>query len=114
VSALSGLGRCSLLGRRWLLAFRPPNLPPERPGCNAIRAPQPCPRVAPKCSLWPVASIPSFSIVGNMRARSKRRSKVSIGAMGLMDNIIAVTVYVVVAGLALSELYRFVQRVVSR
>ena len=31
-----------------------------------------------------------------------------------MDNIIAVTVYVVVAGLALSELYRFVQRAVSR
>ena len=49
-----------------------------------------------------------------MRARSKRRSKVSLGAMGLVDNIIAVTVYVVVAGLALFELYRFVQRAVSR
>jgi hypothetical protein len=51
---------------------------------------------------------------GNMRAKSKRRSKVSLGAMGLVDNIIAVTVYVVVAGLALSELYRFVQKAVSR
>jgi cobalamin biosynthesis protein CobD/CbiB len=34
--------------------------------------------------------------------------------MGLVDNIIAVAVYVVVAGLALSELYRFVQKAVSR
>ncbi len=49
-----------------------------------------------------------------MRASSKRRSKVSLGAMGLVDHIIAVTVYVVVAGLALSGLYRFVQRAVSR
>jgi hypothetical protein len=55
-----------------------------------------------------------FQYRGDMRARSKRRSKVSVGAMGLVDNIIAVTVYVVVAGLALSELYRFVQRAVSR
>jgi cobalamin biosynthesis protein CobD/CbiB len=30
-----------------------------------------------------------------------------------VDNIIAVTVYVVVAGLALSGLYRFVQKAVS-
>ena len=55
-----------------------------------------------------------FQYRGNMRARSERRSKVSVGARGLVDNIIAVTVYVVVAGLALSELYRFVQRAVSR
>jgi cobalamin biosynthesis protein CobD/CbiB len=55
-----------------------------------------------------------FQYRGDMQARSKRRSKVSVGAMGLVDNIIAVTVYVVVAGLALSELYRFVQRAVSR
>jgi cobalamin biosynthesis protein CobD/CbiB len=34
--------------------------------------------------------------------------------MGVVDNIIAVTVYVVVVGLALSELYRFVQGAVSR
>jgi cobalamin biosynthesis protein CobD/CbiB len=33
--------------------------------------------------------------------------------MSLVDNIIAVAVYVVVAGFALSELYRFVQRAVS-
>ena len=49
-----------------------------------------------------------------MRARSKRRPKISLGAMGLVDNIIAVTVYAVVTGMALSELYRFVQRAVSR
>ncbi len=55
-----------------------------------------------------------FQYRGDMRARSKRRSKVSLDAMGLVDNIIAVTVYVVVTGLALSELYRFVQRAVSR
>jgi hypothetical protein len=54
-----------------------------------------------------------FQYRGDMRARSKRRSKV-LGAMSLVDNIIAVTVYVVVTGLALSELYRFVQRAVSR
>jgi hypothetical protein len=55
-----------------------------------------------------------FQYPWDMRAKSKRRSKVSLGAMGLVDNIIAVTVYVVVAGLVLSELYRFVQRAVSR
>jgi hypothetical protein len=55
-----------------------------------------------------------FQYRGDMRANSKRGSKASQGAMGLMDNIIAVAVYVVVAGLALSELYRFVQRAVSR
>jgi hypothetical protein len=55
-----------------------------------------------------------FQYREDMRARSKRRFKVSLGAMGLVDNVIAVTVYVVVAGLALSELYRFVQRAVSR
>jgi hypothetical protein len=51
---------------------------------------------------------------GFARARPKRRSKVSPGRDGLVDNMIAVTVYVVVAGLALSELYRFVQKPVSR
>ena len=55
-----------------------------------------------------------FQYRGDMRARSKRRSKVFLGAMGLVDNIIAVTVYAVMTGLALSELYRFVQRAVSR
>ena len=55
-----------------------------------------------------------FQYRGNMRARSKHRSKASLGAMSLVDNIIAVTVYVVVAGFALSELYRFVQEAVSR
>jgi hypothetical protein len=55
-----------------------------------------------------------FQYRGDMRATSKRRSKASLGAMGLVDNIIAVTVYVVVAGLALSELYRFIQRVLTR
>jgi hypothetical protein len=55
-----------------------------------------------------------FQYRGDMRARSKRRSKASLGAMGLVDNIIAVTVYVIAAGLALSQLYRFVQRAVSR
>jgi hypothetical protein len=34
--------------------------------------------------------------------------------MGLVDNIIAVTVYVVLVGFALCELYRFVQKTVSR
>jgi hypothetical protein len=55
-----------------------------------------------------------FEYRGDMLASSKRRSKVSLGAMRVVDNIIAVAVYVVVAGLALSGLYRFVQRVVSR
>jgi hypothetical protein len=55
-----------------------------------------------------------FQYRGDMRARSKRRPKVSLGAMSRVDNIIAVTVYVVVVGLALSELYRFVQGAVSR
>ena len=55
-----------------------------------------------------------FQYRGDMRAKTKRRPKISLGAMGLVDNIIVVTVYVVVAGLALSELYRFVQRAVSR
>ena len=55
-----------------------------------------------------------FQYRGDMRARSKRRSKVSLGAMSRVDNIIAVTVYVVVVGLALSELYRFIQRVLTR
>jgi hypothetical protein len=55
-----------------------------------------------------------FQYRGDMPTRSKRRSKASLGAMGVVDNIIAVTVYVVVAGLALSELYRFVQRAVTR
>jgi len=50
----------------------------------------------------------------DMWASSKRGSKASRGAMGLLDNIIAVTVYVVGTGLALSELYRFVQRAVTR
>jgi len=45
-----------------------------------------------------------FQYRGDMRVRSKRRSKASQGAMGVVDNIIAVTVYVVVVGLALSEL----------
>ena len=66
--------------------------------------------------MLPLASSPNsqFQYRGDMWAGSKRRSKVSLGAMDLVDNIIAVTVYVVVAGLALSELYRFVQRAVSR
>jgi len=72
--------------------------------------PADCPKMLPLAS-----SINSrFQYREDMRARSKRGSKSSLGAMGLVDNIIAVTVYVVVAGLALSELYRFVQRVVSR
>jgi hypothetical protein len=69
-----------------------------------------CPKLLPLTS-----SINSrFQYCGGMRARSNRKSKASLGAIGLVDNIIAVTVYVVVAGLALSELYRFVQRAFSR
>ena len=66
--------------------------------------------------MFPLASSinSQFEYRRDMRASSKRRSKVSLGAMGLVDHIIAVTVYVVVAGLALSGLYRFVQRAVSR
>ena len=85
----------------------------SRPGCNVIvrrnLAPD-CPKMLPLAS-----SINSqFQYRGDMRARSKRRSKASLGAMRVLDNIIAVAVYVVVAGLALSELYRFVQKAVSR
>ena len=47
-----------------------------------------------------------------MQARS--RLKAFQKAMNILDNIVAVIAYVVVAGLAVSELYRFVQRVVSR
>jgi hypothetical protein len=73
--------------------------------------------LAPDCpKMLPLASSinSQFQYRGDMRARSKRRSKASLGAMRVLDNIIAVAVYVVVAGLALSELYRFVQKAVSR
>jgi hypothetical protein len=45
-----------------------------------------------------------------MRPRS--RSKVFQKANDMLDNIIAVTVYVIVAGFYLSKLYRFIQAIV--
>jgi hypothetical protein len=74
------------------------------------------PRYSANSRLLPLASSINsrFQYRGDMRARSKRRSKVSLGAVSFVDNIIAVMVYVVVVGLALSELYRFIQRAVSR
>jgi hypothetical protein len=47
-----------------------------------------------------------------MRARSI--SKAGQNAMRILDNIIVLAVYVVVAGVILRELYRFVQEAVSR
>ena len=47
-----------------------------------------------------------------MRARSI--SKAGQKAMRILDNFILLAVYVVVAGVVLRELYRFVQKAVSR
>jgi hypothetical protein len=47
-----------------------------------------------------------------MRRRSM--SKTSQKAMGIADNVIAATVCLVVTSLILAELFRFVQRAISR
>jgi hypothetical protein len=46
--------------------------------------------------------------------RARPMSKAGQKAMRILDNIIVVAVYVVVAGVVLRELYRFVQEAVSR
>lgn len=46
--------------------------------------------------------------------RARLMSKAGQKAMRILDKIIVVAVYVVVAGVVLRELYRFVQKAVSR
>jgi hypothetical protein len=46
--------------------------------------------------------------------RARLVSKAGQKAMRILDNIIVVAVYVAVAGVVLRELYRFVQKAVSR
>ena len=70
--------------------------------------PKHCPKTLPSASSrksW-------FLYRQDMRARLI--SKAGQKAMRILDNIIVVAVYVAVAGVVLRELYRFVQKAVSR
>jgi hypothetical protein len=70
--------------------------------------PKHCPKTLPSAS----STEPWFVYRQDMRARLI--SKAGQKAMRILDNIIVVGVYVAAAGVVLRELYRFVQKAVSR
>ena len=56
----------------------------------------------------------NLQVLYRQMMRRKTKAKVSQKAKGMADNIIAAIVYVIVTSLVLSELYRFVQKTISR
>ena len=73
-----------------------------------ILKPKHCPKTLPLAS-----SRNSQSLYGQ-EMRARLISKAGQKAMRILDNIIVVAVYVAVASVVLRELYRFVQKAVSR